>query len=88
MEINVNDEMKMVDVWLTNADKSDPAVQAKLKALYAHYKQKKYMVATFLSGNQPLQPSISDLLRYNRRRSAEAAVQKAKGDGMSAGVGR
>ena len=88
MEINENDEMKMVDIWLTNAEKNDPAVKAQLDQVYAQYKKKKYMVATFLSGNQPLQPSISDLLKYNRRKSAEMAVQKAKGAGRPVGMDR
>ena len=44
MEINVNDEMKMVDIWLTNAEKNDPAVKAQLDQVYAQYKKKKYMV--------------------------------------------
>ena len=39
---------------------------------------KKYMFAVFKTGDHPMKPSIRDLLVYNRRRSAEAAVQQAK----------
>lgn len=76
LEMRVHDDQKLVEVWLTKAEKDDPQVQANLIALYAQYK--KYMVAVFQSGEQPLYPSIRDLLVYNRRRSAEAAVQQAK----------
>ncbi|MCD8116439.1 MAG: hypothetical protein LUE21_04885 [Oscillospiraceae bacterium] len=41
MEVNVRDSKKMVDVWLTNAEKNDPQIQAQLKDIYAQYKKKK-----------------------------------------------
>lgn len=78
MEINLNNEKRIVYIWLTNAEKNNPAVKAKLDQLYAQYRQKKYMVVTFMSGDQPLQPSIVELLKYNSRKSAEVAIDKAK----------
>ena len=74
LEMRVHDDKKLVEVWLTKMEKDDPQVNAELIALYAQYKSRKYMVAVF----QPLYPTIRDLLMYNRRRSAEAAVQRAK----------
>ena len=88
LEINVNDEIKMADIWLTNAEKNNPAVKAQPDQVYVQFKKKKHMVDTFLFENQPLQPSISDLLKYNRRKSAEVAVQKAKGVGRPVGMDR
>ena len=76
LEMRVHDDKKLVEVWLTKTEKDDPKVKAELIALYAQYK--KYMVAVFQSGEQPLYPTIRDLLAYNRRRSAEMAVQRAK----------
>lgn len=78
MEINIRDESKLVEVWLTNQEKNDPKVQEKLKPLYAQYKAKKYMVAVFQSGERELRPSVSDLLAHNRKRCAEVAVQREK----------
>ncbi len=78
LEMRVHDDKKLVEVWLTKTEKDDPQVKAELIALYAQYKSKKYMVAVFQSGEQPLYPTIHDLLAYNRRRSAEVAVQRAK----------
>lgn len=78
LEMRVHDDKKLVEVWLSKAEKDDPRIQAELVTLYAQYKSGKYMVAVFQSGEQPLYPTIRDLLVYNRRRSAEAAVQRAK----------
>ena len=78
MEMRVHDDKKLVEVWLTKAEKDDPQVQAEVITLYAQSKYIKYMVGVFQSGEQPLYPTIRDLLMYNRRRSAEAAVQRAK----------
>lgn len=78
MEINVNHERKLVEVWLTNAEKNDPAVHERLKPLYAKYKQQRYLVAVFESGSQNLYQSTRDLLAFNKRRTAELAVQRQK----------
>ena len=78
MEINVRDEQKLVEVWLTNAEKNDPAVRERLKPLYAEYKQKKYMVAVFESGGRDLYQSTLGLLAYNKKRIEEMAVQREK----------
>ena len=77
MELNVHDNTKIVEVWMTNAEKNDPAVQARLKELYAKYKEKKYTVAVFHSGGGDLYQSTRDLLAYNKRKCAELAAQRA-----------
>ena len=78
MEMNVRDDKKLVEIWLTNAEKIDPVLREGLKELYAKYKAKKYMVAVFESGKGNLYENTRDLLLYNRRRSAEKAVQQEK----------
>lgn len=78
MELNVHNNTKIVEVWMTNDEKNDPAVQAKLKELYAKYKGKKYTVAVFQSGGRDLYQSTRDLLAYNRRKCAELAAQRAQ----------
>ena len=47
MEMNVRDDQKLVEIWLTNAEKIDPVLREGLKEIYAKYKTKKYMVAVF-----------------------------------------
>ena len=78
MQMNVNEEKKMVMIWLTNAEKNDPVIRENLKPLYAEYKKKKYFVAVFESGEKDLYQGTLDLLAYNKRRSAELEVQKEK----------
>ena len=78
MEMTVLDERKVVEIWLTNAEKSDPMLRASLQPIYDKYKQKKYLVAVFESGGGDLYERTRDLLLYNRRRSAESEVQQAK----------
>ena len=70
MEISVRDAQKIVEVWLTNAEKNDPAVAARLRPLYRAYQKQKYTVAVFQSGGDLL-GCTRDLLRYNRKRITE-----------------
>ena len=82
MEISINDERRTVEVWLSNEEKNDPAVQQRLKPLYAEYAEKKYTVAVFMSGSQDLYSLTSGLLCYNRKRIAELEVKQEKEQGM------
>ena len=78
MEMNVKDDRKLVEIWLTNAEKIDPVLREGLQEIYAKYKVKKYMMAVFESGTGDLYENTLALLRFNRRRSAEKAVQLEK----------
>ena len=78
MEINVRDDRKIVEVWLTNQEKQDNALQEQLETLYQQYMEKKYFIAVFMSGDQGLAEETSALLRYNRKRLAEQEVRKKK----------
>lgn len=81
MEMNIHDDTQIVEIWLTNAEKTDPVLQDELKGIYAEYKAKKYMVAVFHSGQGDLYENTRDLLLFNRRRAAERAVQARKAAG-------
>lgn len=76
LELNVHDNTKIVEVWLTNAEKNSPSIQAQLNDLYAKYKKKKYTVAVFHSGGGDLYQSTRELLAYNKRRCAERVAQQ------------
>ena len=78
MEISVRDAQKIVEVWLTKAEKNDPAVAARLTPLYRAYQEKKYTVAVFQSGGADLLGCTRDLLRYNRKRIAELETLREK----------
>ena len=40
MEMNVRDQQKFVEIWLTNAEKIDPVLREGLKEIYARYQTK------------------------------------------------
>lgn len=75
MEVRISDERRLVEVWLTNAEKDDPTVRESLRPLYAKYKLKKYLVAVYASGGCDLYQSTLNLLSYNQKRLAELAVR-------------
>ena len=71
-------QRKLVEIWLTNAEKKDPVLREGLKDIYDKYKKKKYLVAVYESGEKDLYQGTLDLLAYNKRRSAELEVQREK----------
>lgn len=74
MEINVNDERKMVEFWLSHDEQSDPVLLESLKPQYKKYADKKYLVAVFRSGKCDLCEATANLLCYNRKRLAQKEV--------------
>lgn len=71
MKIELQHQSKIAAIWLTRAEKEDPAVRTQLQDLCAELKGKKYTVAFFLSGDRDLCQETSSLLLYNRRRIAQ-----------------
>ena len=78
MEIIRDDAKKLVQVWLTRHEGQDSALQERLKPMYAQWKQQKYLVAVFRSGNEDLKESTLALLAFNKRHCAELNVQREK----------
>lgn len=70
MELKIDPGKKLVEIWLTKAEREDAALQAKLKPLYKKYKFQGCLVAVFSSGTQDLADTTSDLLCYNRKHLA------------------
>mgnify|MGYP005763066873 FL=1 len=85
MRMEIRDESKIVELWLTREEKDDLAFWESLKPIYQEYKEQKYLVAVFLSGEEDLYQQTRDLLLYNRRRQAEKEVQAEKRAGMVMG---
>ena len=83
--MEIRDESKIVELWLTREEKDDLAFWESLKPIYQEYKEHKYLVAVFLSGEEDLYQQTRDLLLYNRRRQAEKEVQAEKRAGMVMG---
>ena len=85
MRMEIRDESKIVELWLTREEKDDLAFWESLKPIYQEYKEQKYLVAVFLSGEEDLYQQTRDLLLYTRRRQAEKEVQAEKRAGMVMG---
>ena len=83
--MEVREQSKIVELWLTREERDDPAFRESLKPMYQKYKEQKYLVAVFLSGEEDLYQQTRDLLLYNRRRQAEKEVQAEKRAGMVMG---
>ena len=66
MEINVNENKKIVEVWLSNEEKNNRMTKEKLKELYMKYKNTKYIVAVYESGSADLLSGTKSLLSQNR----------------------
>ena len=74
----MRDDRHLVEVWLSNAEKTDTSLRDGLKRLYAEYKKKKYLIAVFESGEGDLYQSTLELLSYNKKRCAEIEVNSEK----------
>ena len=78
MVLNILEKQKIVEVWLTKAEKNDPALRENLKKLYARYKGTKYTVAVYESGENDLYDGTLALLSYNKRKSAEMEARRER----------
>ena len=54
MRMEVREQNKIVELWLTREEKEDAAFRESLKPLYQQYKAQNYLVAVFLSGEADL----------------------------------
>ena len=83
--MEIREQNKIVELWLTREERDDSAFRESLKPIYQQYKDQNYLVAVFLSGEEDLYQQTRDLLLYNRRRQAEKEVQAEKRAGMVMG---
>lgn len=79
MEINVDNERKLVELWLSHDEQDDPVFMETLKPRYREYADRKYLVAVFQSGSRDLYQATSDLLCYNRKRIHGLKPKKERG---------
>ena len=60
-----------MELWLTREERDNPAFRESLRPICQQYRDQKYLVVVFLSGEADLYQQTRDLLLYNRRRLAE-----------------
>lgn len=83
MEICVNEDSKLVEIWLTSGEKQNAQLSEQLAPIYRECKEKKYLVAVFQSGERNLYDATADLLCYNRKRLAQREVEEARQQSMT-----
>ena len=85
MRVEVREQSRIVELWLTREERDNPAFRESLRPICQQYRDQKYLVVVFLSGEADLYQQTRDLLLYNRRRLAEREVQAEKGAGLAMG---
>ena len=78
MEIYVRDDEKLIEVWLTRQEQEDPERKRQLEKIYRMGKEKRCLVAVFLSGREELGELTSAMLRHNRDKLARQEVQRQR----------
>ena len=69
---------KLIEVWLTSQEQEDAKCKGKLEEIYSLGKEKRCLVAVFLSGQEELSDLTSALLRHNRDKLARQEVQRQR----------
>ena len=83
MELRVHQNMKIVEVWLTQKERENKELQEQLARMYREYTEKKYKVAQFHSGTDDLYAATRDLLLFNRKRIAELENLREKSPNLT-----
>lgn len=83
MELRVHQNMKIVEVWLTQKERENKQLQEQLGQLYQDYKAKNFKVAQFHSGSDSLYDATRDLLLFNRKRIAELESLREKSPNLT-----
>lgn len=77
LEINIRDDSKIVEIWLTSTEAQNAKLREHLKPLYREYKANQYTVAVFESGGRDVADATSDLICYNRKRIAQLHTKRS-----------
>ncbi len=83
MELRVHQNMKIVEVWLTQKERENKELQEQLVQMYQEYTAKKFKVAQFHSGTDDLYTATRDLLLFNRKRIAELENLREKSPNLT-----
>lgn len=76
MNLVVDEEKKIVELWLTAAEQNDPALMSSLKPLYGAWRKKQYRPVVFRSGGRNLLDLTEGLLLHNRTVAAHRDLER------------
>ena len=78
MKVIINERDKLVEYWLTNAEKRDLALRNSLKSEFKRWKAKKYLPVVYESGAGDLRDGVQGLLQKRIRDQAKREVEAEK----------
>lgn len=78
MIISVDDKTRIVDIWMTNAEKTDAMLANSLAPLYEKYRALKYKTAVFISGESNLFDCTRNILLHNKYLETEKNVKTSR----------
>lgn len=87
MEIDIRENQRIVEIWLSKTERDDPGLSDTLRQICAEYGPRKYTVAVFKSGEEDLFELSSELLLTNRRKLAERETESERMAGPSMTMG-
>lgn len=67
MKLEIDEKEKTAFFWLTKAERDDKALRRSLEEQCLNYKEQKYLVAAFFSGEQDLIERTEGLVVHNRK---------------------
>lgn len=74
MQIVVNDDAKVVELWFKNGENPDSAIPSDIAPMVADYREKKYLICLYQSGTGDLSKLTSQLLVHNHQQTARLQV--------------
>jgi len=78
VQIIVCEDLKIIELWLTNQDQADAALQLQLREDMRKYKDKGYRVVMFRSGERDLLACTKSLIRDNHQKIIEQELEELK----------
>lgn len=78
MQVIVNEKDKLVEFWLTNAEKNDPKLRESLRPEFKRWKARKYQPVVYESGKGDLRESVLALLKKTVHDQAKREVEAEK----------
>ena len=85
MEMNVHHDAKTVDIWLTRSEARDENFRKSLEPYYQQFKEKKYFVSVFESGERDLFSDTVLLLRHNLELQIKAELTAEQAQAQTVG---
>lgn len=65
MEINVSEDKRIVEIWMTNQEQEDESISEFVQSTADKYSDEKYKVAVFMSGDKDLYDCTEGLIEHN-----------------------